>query len=145
MIKFELRIVTLITTSNIRIFIINFCLFCSFAAFVAVERSSRLRNYWTTVQKLWPKPLEAGSLGDRFIVLRPQKTITTQTKEESQEQQTQSEVYKRITCSVPGVEPLSIGTIWFPEAPAKSLQQLIIHSTRVLMWCSVIVLGKPVI
>ncbi|GAT23751.1 hypothetical protein RIB2604_01708900 [Aspergillus luchuensis] len=75
----------------------------------------------TTIQKVWPKPLEAGSLGDRFIVLHPQKTITTKT-EEGQEQQTQSEVYKGITCSVPGVEPLPIGAVWFPEAPAKPPQ-----------------------
>ncbi|PYH35611.1 alpha/beta-hydrolase [Aspergillus neoniger CBS 115656] len=85
-----------------------------------------LLNHWTTIQKLWPKPLEAGSLGDRFIVLHPQKTITTKT-EEGQEQQTQSEVYKGITCSVPGVEPLPIGAVWFPEAPAKPPQRIIIH------------------
>ncbi|KAJ5797281.1 Alpha/Beta hydrolase protein [Penicillium pulvis] len=82
-------------------------------------------NYWTTVQKLWPKSLEAGPLGNQFIVLTPQKTITTKT-EEGQEQ-TQSEVYKGITCSVTGVEPLPVGAVWFPETPAEPPRRLIIH------------------
>ncbi|BCS06435.1 hypothetical protein ALUC_10816S [Aspergillus luchuensis] len=86
-----------------------------------IPRFLRPNAAWSYKTAFWPKPLEAGSLGDRFIVLHPQKTITTKT-EEGQEQQTQSEVYKGITCSVPGVEPLPIGAVWFPEAPAKPPQ-----------------------
>ncbi|GCB26996.1 acetyl-hydrolase [Aspergillus awamori] len=82
-------------------------------------------NYLTTIQKAWPKSLEAGPLGNQFIVLNPQKTITTKTKEG--QESTQSEVYKGITCSVPGVEPLPVGAVWFPEAPAEPPRRLIIH------------------
>ncbi|KAJ5725990.1 Alpha/Beta hydrolase protein [Penicillium malachiteum] len=60
-----------------------------------------------------------------LIVLNPQKSITT-TTEEGQEQ-TESEVYKGITHSVPGVEPVPVGAIWFPKVPSEPPRRLIIH------------------
>ncbi|KAJ5719127.1 Alpha/Beta hydrolase protein [Penicillium malachiteum] len=92
---------------------------CSFA--------NAAMKYWTTVQQLWPKPLEAGSLGNRFIVLNPQKSITRKTENG---QENIEEVYKGITRSVPGVEPLPVGGIWFPQAPAETPRRLIIHFYR---------------
>ncbi|KAJ5629977.1 Alpha/Beta hydrolase protein [Penicillium herquei] len=80
------------------------------------------RNRLLLDNVLWPKPLEAGSLGDRFIVLNPQKNITTTENAKKIE-----EVYKGITRSVPGDEPLPVGGIWFPKAPAEPPQRLIIH------------------
>lgn len=82
-------------------------------------------NYWTTVQKLWLKPLEAGPLGNRFIVLHPQKTIPTKTDKEGGQQS--KEVYTGITRSVAGVNPLPVGAVWYPEAPAEPPRRLIIH------------------
>ncbi|RDH19787.1 alpha/beta-hydrolase [Aspergillus niger ATCC 13496] len=92
---------------------------------ITSSQSTMTMIYLTTIQRAWPKSLEAGPLGNQFIVLKPQKTITTKTKEG--QGSTQFEVYKGITCSVPGVEPLPVGAVWFPEAPAEPPRRLIIH------------------
>ncbi|KAE8317913.1 alpha/beta-hydrolase [Aspergillus transmontanensis] len=73
-----------------------------------------LIRYRTAIRYRTPKVLEPGPDGDRFIVLHPNL-------------KTESVVYKGTLTSVPAVQPMSVGAVWYPTAPVQPPRKLIIH------------------
>ncbi|KAJ5608985.1 Alpha/Beta hydrolase protein [Penicillium herquei] len=79
-------------------------------------------RYRTRVRYQTPKSLEPGAEGDRFIVLNPQKTISN-----SDAEKTEIPVYTGVLSSIPEIEPIPIGAIWYPKKPEEPIKRLIIH------------------
>ncbi|KAJ5723206.1 Alpha/Beta hydrolase protein [Penicillium malachiteum] len=79
-------------------------------------------RYRTRVRYHTPKSLEPGAEGDRFIVLNPQNTIS-----KSDAEKTEIPVYTGVLSSIPEIEPIPIGAIWYPKKPEEPIKRLIIH------------------
>ncbi|KAJ5108494.1 Alpha/Beta hydrolase protein [Penicillium angulare] len=83
-----------------------------------------LVRHRVAIQYRTPKSLDPGPDGDQFIVIKPQSTIINNENSDKT-----SPVYTGSLTSIPIIQPVPIGAVWFPDAPAPNvpLQRLVIH------------------
>lgn len=83
---------------------------------VTLQIIALMIRYRVAMRYRTPKSLEPGADGDRFVVLNPQLTISDG-----------SAVYKGTLNSMPAIQPVSIGAVWYPTTPSQTPRRLIIH------------------